>query len=309
MEQPAHPNGKPVLPENPAELVQCGRLELVARELVEGLMMGRHRSPFKGSSVEFVEHREYYPGDEIRHIDWRAYGKTGRYYVREFEDETNLRACLLVDASTSMAYAGQTVSKLAWSRVLAASLAWLLLTQRDSVGLVTFDSGIREQLKSSSHRDTYHRITRILEATVPGGETGIGQMIQAVLPDLPRRSLLILISDCLDSFAELRQALQRCRYARHEIVLFRIAAPEEEEFPFERPTRFHSLEHPAQQLLVDPLRLRREYLRQYREFMQQLARECSVLGIEYRRFLTCDSLQASLGGWLSERMLRHRGGP
>ena len=116
-----------------------GRLELVARQLVEGLMMGRHRSPFKGSSVEFVEHREYYPGDEIRHIDWRAYGKTGRYYVKEFEDETNLRAHLLVDASGSMKYAGRTLSKFEYARALAASLAWLLTTQRDSVGLITFD--------------------------------------------------------------------------------------------------------------------------------------------------------------------------
>ena len=304
MEQRTNPDGTSSLPENPVELVQCGRLELVARELVEGLMMGRHRSPFKGASVEFVEHRKYYPGDETRHIDWRAYGKTGRYYIREFEDETNLRAYLLVDASTSMAYAGQTISKLAWARLMAASLAWLLLSQRDSVGLITFDSGIREQLKPSSHRDTYHHITKILEATEPGGETGIGRMVRAVLPELPRRSLLILISDCLDSFVELREALQRCRHARHEVLLFRVAAPEEEEFPFESPTQFHSLEQPDQRLLVDPLRLRREYRRQYREFMQQLARECSLLGIEYRRFLTRDSLQASLGGWLSERMLR-----
>ena len=113
------------LPENPAELANFGRLELIARQLVEGLMMGRHRSPFKGSSVEFVEHRDYHPGDEIRHIDWRAYGKTGRYYVKEFEDETNLRAHLLVDVSGSMSYAGQHVSKFHYARMLAASLAWL----------------------------------------------------------------------------------------------------------------------------------------------------------------------------------------
>ena len=117
------------LPENPLKLVQFGRLELIAQQLVEGVMMGRHRSPFKGSSVEFVEHREYYPGDEIRHIDWRAFGKTGRYYVKEFEDETNLRAHILVDASGSMAYAGQQVSKFQYAKMMAASIAWLLLCQ------------------------------------------------------------------------------------------------------------------------------------------------------------------------------------
>lgn len=156
------------LPEDPMQLVQFGRLELIAQRLVEGLMMGRHRSPYKGSSVEFVEHREYYPGDEIRHIDWRAFGKTGRYYIKEFEDETNLRAWIVLDASGSMGYAGQQISKFQYGRIVAASLGWLLLGQRDAVGLATFDSRIRDQIKPSSNRDTFRRILEVLEGTQPG---------------------------------------------------------------------------------------------------------------------------------------------
>lgn len=294
------------LPENPTELVQMGRLELIAQQLVEGLMMGRHRSPFKGASVEFVEHREYSPGDEIRHIDWRAYGKTGRYYVKEFEDETNLRAHLLMDASGSMSYAGRSLSKFLYGRMLAASLCWLLLGQRDSVGLMTFDRTIRVQLKASSNRDHFRRIVDALEETKPGADTGLASVIEAALPGLNRRSLLILISDCFDEFEDLVKALQRCRHAKHEVIIFRIVAPEEETFPFERPTEFHNLEAQQERLLVDPLRLREEYLRQYNEFTRALQTECGAMGIDCRRVLTSDSLQQTLGSWLAERQASQR---
>lgn len=294
------------LPENPAELAQLGRLELIAQQLVEGLMMGRHRSPFKGSSVEFVEHRDYSPGDEIRHIDWRAYGKTGRYYVKEFEDETNLRAHLLIDASGSMAYAGRSISKFQYGRMLAASLAWLLLGQRDSVGLITFDSAIRAQLKPSSNRDGFRRIQEILEETTPGADTGLAAVIESALPTIARRSLLILISDCFDDIDALTKALQRCRHAKHEVIVFRLAAPEEETFPFERPTEFHNLEADRERLLVDPLRLRKEYLRQYNEFTRTLQKECEAIGIACRRVLTSDPLQQTLGSWLAEREVAQR---
>jgi uncharacterized protein (DUF58 family) len=295
------------LPENPAELAQFGRLELIAKQLVEGLMMGRHRSPFKGSSVEFVEHREYYPGDEIRHIDWRAYGKTGRYYVKEFEDETNLRAHLLVDCSGSMAYAGQHVSKFEYARMLSASLAWLLLGQRDSVGMFTFDSAVRDQLKPSSNRETFRRIQDILEKITPGAETSLASILEDVLPKIARRSLLILISDCFDDVELLIKALQRCRHARHEVIIFRITAPEEETFPFDRPTQFRDLEHSGNRLLVDPARLRQEYLRQYEEFSRTLQRDCGAAGIDCRRILTSDPLQKTLGAWLAERLASQAG--
>ena len=292
------------LPEDPTELVQFGSLELISRQLVEGVLMGRHRSPYKGSSVEFVEHREYYPGDEIRHIDWRAYGKTGRYYVKEFEDETNVRVHLMVDCSASMGYAGKTLSKFAYARMLAASLAWLLLCQRDAVGLMTFDAKLRTQIKPSSNRNVFRQIEEELRTAKPGAETGIGEVIEFVLPTLARRSMLILISDCFDSIESLTRAMQRCRHARHELIVFRIAAPEEEEFPFERPTQFRNIEMENHRILVDPLRLRAEYLRLYQDFATELKRQCGMLGVGYHRLLTTDSLQAALGNWLAEREAR-----
>ncbi|MEZ6125132.1 MAG: DUF58 domain-containing protein [Planctomycetaceae bacterium] len=295
------------LPTDPADLAKFGNLELVARQLVEGLMMGRHRSPFKGASVEFVEHREYSPGDEIRHIDWRAYGKTGRYHVKEFEDETNLRCHLLVDASGSMAYAGASVSKFRYAALLASSLAWLLLRQRDSVGLLTFDAAIRDQLRPSSSRDMFQRITRVLEQTRPGTETGLAAVIESVLPSIARRSLLILISDCFDSPDALERSLQRCRHAGHEVIVFRIAAAEETTFDFQRPTQFRDMEDSDHRMLVDPVRLRHDYLSQYNQFFQKLENVCTGSGIDYRTLLTSDPLQDSLGHWLAERQSRRTG--
>jgi uncharacterized protein (DUF58 family) len=292
------------LPDDPIELVQFAGLELIAQQLVEGLMMGRHRSPFKGTSVEFVEHREYCPGDEIRHIDWRAFGKTGRYHIKEYEDETNLRTHLLFDVSGSMSYAGKFLSKFEYARVLAASVAWLLLSQRDAVGLVTFDSQVRQRLRPSASRATWNQILQILEASTPGEDTSLTAAIDSILPALQRRCLLILISDCLDSIENLQSLLQRCRHARHEVVVFRIAAPEEEEFPFERPTQFRNLEASQHRILADPVRLRKEYLRQYGMFAEQLTKLSGNLKIDYRRLLTSTPLQTALGQWLTERIAR-----
>ena len=290
------------LPTDPTELARFGKLELVARQLVEGLMMGRHRSPFKGSSVEFVEHREYYPGDEIRHIDWRAFGKTGHYYIKEFENETNLRAHLLVDMSGSMNYEGRSLRKFDYARLLAGSLTWLLLGQRDSVGMVTFDSEVRDQLKPSSNRDVYRQIIHILESGEPGADTSLADVVESVLPTIRRRSLVILISDCFDELSHIESVPQRLRHGRHEVVVFRIAAPEEIDFPFDRPTQFRNLENIDHRLLVDPARLRKEYLRQYTEFSTGLAKACGNLGVDHRLVRTSDPLQNVLGEWLAERM-------
>lgn len=295
-------SGDQSIPNGVGQAVPTGKLELVARQLVEGLMMGRHRSPFKGSSVEFVEHREYHPGDEIRHIDWRAFGKTGRYYIKEFEDETSLRSHILVDASGSMKYAGKSCSKFRYASALAASLAWLLLGQRDSVGLVTFDSKIREQIRPSSNRDIFRQMAQVLEDTSPGDDTSLGQVVESALPSIKCRSLLILISDCFDSLEALESALQRCRHANHEVVVFQIVAPEEMEFPFERPTQFRNLEDADNRLLVDPARLRKEYLRQYALFSEGLTKLCVTLAIDHCVVKTSDPLQDVLGNWLAERM-------
>jgi len=237
------PARAPAVPlDDPTALARFGRLEVIARLVVEGYIMGLHKSPFKGTSVEFTEHRRYYPGDEIRHIDWRVYGKTGKYFIKEFEDETNLRCCLLVDGSGSMGYGQSTLSKFDYARQLAASLGHLLLSQRDAVGLTLFDTTIRERFDPSTHPRTFQRLTGALEASRPGEESGLAAAFEEILTTLKRRCLVVILSDFLDNVDDLIDSLKAFRHARHELLLFHVVAPEEAEFPFGRPTQFRNLE-------------------------------------------------------------------
>jgi uncharacterized protein (DUF58 family) len=290
--------------EDPTALARFGQLDVVARLVVEGYMIGQHKSPFKGSSVEFVEHRQYYPGDEIRHIDWRAFGKTGRYYVKEFEEETNLRAYLLVDGSGSMAYGQSTLSKFDYGRYLAAALGYLLISQRDAVGLVTFDTAVRERIEPSTSPLTFRRITDSLQGWKRGSETSLADVFAKLIPTLKRRSLIILISDFFDRIEPLRQALQQFRHERHEVILFQVLAPEEEEFPFSRPTQFRSLERSSHRILVDPYRLRTVYLEQFGQFRRELEAMCGNLGVDLLKLVTSTPYHRALGAYLDARTRR-----
>lgn len=291
---------------DPTALARFGKLDVVARLLVEGSMGGQHKSPFKGSSVEFVEHRQYYPGDEIRHIDWRAYGKTGRYFVKEFEEETNLRAYLLVDCSGSMAYGQSTLTKFEYARVLAVALGYLLLKQRDAVGMMAFDSRVRERIEPAASTANFERLTRVLESLQPGRETSLSEVFAQLIPLLRRRSLVFILSDFFDRLDPLTHALQQFRHARHEVVLFQIVAPEEEEFPFRRPTQFRSLERSGHRVLVDPHRLRSIYRRQYAAFEAELALRCGNAGVDYHKLVTSQPYQTALGAYLQARSRRKR---
>ena len=289
---------------DPTALAKFGKLEVIARLLVEGYMMGQHKSPFKGASVEFSEHRQYYPGDEIRHIDWRAYGKTGKYFIKEFEDETNLRCYLIVDGSGSMKYGQSTLSKFDYARQLAATLGYLLLSQRDGVGLVTFDTKVRQRFEPSTNAQNFQRITSILEDWKPGRETRLSGVIEQLLPTLKRRSLVFLISDLFDQLDPLMTALKLFRHSRQEVILFHVVAPEEEEFPFNQPTQFRSLERAGRRLLVDPHRLRAHYLESYQRFCSDIARGAGNIGIDYQRMVTTEPYQKALGTFLDARTRR-----
>jgi uncharacterized protein (DUF58 family) len=289
---------------DPTALAKFGGLEVVAKLLVEGYMIGQHKSPFKGSSVEFVEHRQYYPGDEIKHIDWRAYGKTGHYYIKEYEEETNLRAYLIVDCSGSMAYRGETISKFDYARQLAAALAYLLLAQRDACGLITFDTKIADRWEPSTNRQAFQQIVNLLEARRPGKETSLTEVFSQILPTLKRRSLIFLISDCFDRIEPLSAALKLFRAARHEVVLFQTVAPEEEEFTFKHPTQFRNLERIGHHVLADPYRLRKQYLNKFREFCDQLAKECGNAGVDYVKLRTDEPYEKALGAFLDMRVRR-----
>ena len=290
--------------DDPTALARFGGLDVVAKLIVEGYMVGQHKSPFKGSSVEFVEHRQYYPGDEIRHIDWRAYGKTGKYYIKEFEEETNLRSYLLVDGSGSMAYGQSTLTKFDYARQLAAALGYLLISQRDAVGLMTFDTKVREQIDPAAREMNFQRITQSLSNWQPGEETSLSTVFAEMIPLIKRRSLVILISDFFDELAPLTEALKQFQHARHEVILFQIVTPEEEDFPFTHPTQFRSLERDAHRLLVDPHRLRQTYLQQYRDFTDQLARICGNAGVDYLKLTTSEPYATALGAYLNTRTRR-----
>jgi uncharacterized protein (DUF58 family) len=293
---------------DPAALARFGRLELIARLVVEGVMAGLHRSPFKGFSVEFAEHRQYGPGDEIRHIDWRAFGKTDRYYVKEYEEETNLKAYLVVDSSGSMGYAGRTVSKLEHARRLAAALAYLAISQRDAVGLVTFDRAIRAMIPARSAPGHFSVVCKTLEEARPGGEAPLSGILHALADQVRRRGLVIVVSDGFDELDALTSALRHLRHRHHEVLFFHTLAPEEEEFPFRRPARFRDLERPGHDLRADPLTLRATYLERFHAFCQALKERVRGMDADYHRASTAESVERTLLDYLASRSRRGRGG-
>lgn len=292
--------------DDPTALAKMGGLEVVAKLIVEGYMIGLHKSPFKGSSVEFVEHRQYYPGDEIRHIDWRAYGKTGHYYVKEFEEETNLRAYLLVDCSGSMAFRGKTLSKFEYARQLAAAIAYLLLGQRDGCGLLTFDTTVQDRCEPSTNRETFSQIVQRLQSRRTGQEGRLSQVLTQILPTLKRRCLVFVLTDAFDELDSLAAALKQFRLARHDVVLIQITAPEEEDFPFQQPTQFRSLERITDQVLTDPHRVRQQYLSRFKAFREGLIRQCGSAGIDFLSLTTDRPYQQALGEFLGLRVRKMR---
>jgi uncharacterized protein (DUF58 family) len=253
-------------------------LQVLARQVVEGFCTGLHRSPHKGFSVEFKEHRQYVPGDEIRKIDWKLYGKTDRLFIREYEEETNLRATILLDSSGSMKYAGSRsggLSKHDFAVRTAACLAYLLLQQQDSVGLVTFDTRVRAYVPPRARPKHLRAIIQQLEKTQPGSETSLGDVFQEMVSRIQRRGLVIIISDLFGDVEHLLKALAHFRHARHEMLIFQIWDPDELDFPFRQWTQFASLETAGREHLVDPAQIRQAYLEKLEIFQDQLTKGCN----------------------------------
>jgi uncharacterized protein (DUF58 family) len=292
---------------DPTSLAKYGHLTLVARNLVEGFLTGVHKSPYKGFSVEFAEHRQYYPGDEIRHIDWRAYGKTDRYYIKEYEEETNLKAHLLFDASGSMAYTGKHPPKFQYAQYIAASLAYLMLHQRDAVGLVLHDTKVRRLLKPRANSKHLLQVLNALEQAKPEGETALAPLWHQAADQVKQRGLIVILSDCFEEGGQvdpLLRALQHFRHRKHEVLLFHILAPEEMEFPFKKWTMFRNLEIAGHRLLVDPQRLRKEYLQNFERFCGELRSACGRCQVDYHLLRTDEPVERALGIYLSRRQRR-----
>jgi len=303
---------------DPSALAKFGKLALVARSVVEGFLSGIHQSPYKGFSVEFAEHRQYYPGDEIRHIDWRVYGKTDRWFIKEYEEETNLHAHILLDASGSMAYRGGGVgsggvgrpapsaqpSKFEYAAWVAASLSYLMLHQHDAVGLLVHDHKVRTTLPPHAGSKQLLRILRTLESTQPGAETGLAPLWHELANRVTRKGMIVILSDCFDKLPDLLLALRNLRHRRHDVLLLHVLAPEEIDFPFRRMTQFRNLEQPGQRVLLDAAQLRQEYLKNFQAFCQELRTQARDMQIDYHLLRTDEPVERALGHYLAKRLAR-----
>ena len=278
---------------SPEILQSLGDLELVAREVVEGLRVGSHRSPLRGFSTEFAHHRQYAPGDSIRDLDWRVYGRTDRYYTKLYEAETNFDCHILVDASASMTYSSAKVSKLEYAKFLAASLAYLVLKQRDSVGLSVFDSEVRAYLPPRSAMGIILEIDRLLRDIKPVPRTSIARQLHDIALLMKRRSFVILISDLFADVADIQAGLDHLRFDGHNVVVFHTLDPYEIEFPFKGTWRFEGLEEELP-LTTQPERIRQDYLASFHTYLDALRAGCVASHVDYTTVDTSRPLDAVL---------------
>jgi uncharacterized protein (DUF58 family) len=255
--------------------------------------------------VEFAQHREYVPGDDIKHLDWKVYGRTGRYYLKQYEAETNLACWILLDISESMQYRSGTVAKYDYACMFAAALAYLILHQQDSVGLATFDDQVRGFLRPSSHASHLKEIIKLMNPGAAKGKTRLAPILHDLAEGIQRRSMLVILSDLFDDVLELLGGLKHLRYSRHEVLVFHILDGAELDFPFQEPTLFRGLEQ-VPELLTDPRSLRRGYVEQIQTYLSQLQRGCRDENIKYVLLRTDANLGVALAAYLAERQARTR---
>src|SRR5689334_6474431 len=285
----------------PDVLARAESLGLKARQLVEGLRVGDHKSPYKGFSVEFVQHREYVPGDDIRHIDWKSYGRSERYTIKQYEQETNFSCHILLDASNSMRYGSGLTNKLEYAKLLAASLSYMILRQRDSVGLRVFNTEVVAELPQSSQFGHINTITLMLEEMQPRDKTTIGPLLDRVADQISRRGIVVLISDCLEDLDPTLAGLRHLRFRGHEVVLFHVLHPDEVKFPLDGNVRFIGLEG-LEELMTRPHLLRPAYLRIVEKYLKEMQKGCDGSGVDYVQMLTNRSLGNALAEYLVRRL-------
>ena len=288
---------------DPATLARLGTLELKARTVVEGFLSGLHRSPFKGFSVEFAEYRQYLPGDDLSTIDWKVYARSDRYYVKKFEEETNVDCHLLMDVSASMGYASGGLSKLRYGSMLAACLAHLMNRQRDAVALTTFDEAIVAMLPPSARPSHLRSILVTLDTLVPGRRTDVSKPLHLLADGIRKRGLVVLISDLLDEPEQVIDGLRHFRFRGSDVIVFHLLDPAELTFPFERAARFRDMEL-GDELMAVPSVVRQKYLDALNEAIARYKRELGSAGIDYALIETSTPLEFALMSYLSTRGTR-----
>jgi uncharacterized protein (DUF58 family) len=292
---------------DPKTIAKISSLEMRAAQVVEGFLTGMHRSPFFGHSVEFVQHREYVPGDDIRYLDWKAWSKTDRFYIKQFEAETNLRCNLVVDVSESMHYGAArhakagTLNKYDYACTSAACLAYMLIRQQDSCGLFTFDSDLRKQLPARSAQNHLDAIVQTLHVSKPREKTDPLKILRRVAESIPQRGMIVLISDFLCDREPLLKGLEMLRHRKHDVMVFHVMDDDELEFPFTGMTRFEGMEE-LPDVFCDPRALREAYLHEVELYLTEVRRGCSKLGIDYHLVRTSDYLDVILSKFLHQRM-------
>jgi uncharacterized protein (DUF58 family) len=291
---------------DPQTLASLEGLDLQARMVVEGYVAGMHPSPYHGFSVEFAEHREYVPGDDIRHVDWKVWSKTDKLYLKQYEEETNLLLYLLLDTSESMAYAsGRNVTKLQYAQFVAAALGYMILQQQDSVGLVVFDDAARRYLRPAGQASQLKELLHLMDLTPARAKSDLGQVFHDLAERFKKRGVVAILSDLFDEPARIMSGLKHFRHRRHEVIVFHILDPAELEFPFRSTTLFKGLEG-MPEVLTEPHALRRAYQAELGAFLTELEKGCRMIDIDYVPLRTDQSLDVPLSSYLASRSARVR---
>jgi uncharacterized protein (DUF58 family) len=290
---------------DPRTLARLKGLQLRARHIVEGYVSGLHRSPYRGFSIEFAEHREYAPGDDLRYLDWKVFGRTDKFYLKQYEDETNLICYLVLDVSESMTYRGpdSPLSKLEYAQCLAAAMAWLVLQQQDAVGLVTFDSQLRANVSPSTNAAHLQQLLHVMETTRAEAKTATGPIFHDLAERFRKRGVVMILSDLFDDVAPMMAGLRHFHHRHHDVILFHVMDPAELDFPFRSPTLFKGLEQ-LPQVLVEPGSLRRAYLHEIDTFQRQIKSGCRSHGMDYQLLRTDQPLDKALATYLASRAAR-----
>ena len=285
---------------DPQTINKIENLSLRARLVVEGFIIGMHRSPYHGFSVEFSEHRPYGYGDEIKYIDWKLWGKTDRFYIKQFEEETNLKCHIILDKSSSMDFSSTNISKFDYSRSLAAALTYLMIKQQDATGLTTFDEKIDVSITPKSKISHLNLLLKTMHNSKPGGETNISLLLHTLAESIQKRGLIILISDLLDNQEDIVKGLRHFRYKGHEVIIFHIIDPKEKDLNYNENINFIDLEN-DNNIITDSRLIREKYNKVFKNFCDYYDMQCSKNKIDYIPISTNDSLDKSLMQYLIKR--------
>lgn len=285
----------------PEVVAKLANMELVARLVVEGFITGLHKSPYHGFSVEFAEHRQYMPGDEPKHIDWKIYGKTDRYYIKQFEEETNLKSYIILDASRSMAYASNgKITKLEYAAYIAAALSYLMVQQRDAVGLTVYDEKVRLHMPPHATKSYLKEILRQLEITEGSNKTGTAESLHQIAERIKRRGLVIILSDLFDKPKEVATALKHFRHKKNEVIVMQVLDPMERSFAFGGDAVFKDMET-SEEIMTQPYHLQKAYQDEMKKFLDSYKKECRENNIDYVLLDTSTPFDVALFQYLSKR--------